>query len=200
MRYSLNNITYIKKHIKIKILSLLDIFKLLYFFIEIDYDLEARRFYRFMPCHSLIMRIKSFIFLTYRLSVMYYIFRKKYLLIVGAYINGKLIGICHIDIDLKKKIGVYGIAILRKYRGLGLGKLLSIKAINLAVFHNIKYIVLTVDHDNKKAINMYKRLGFVEMKRIENGDYRYITGNHVDVILMMKPLYKISNNSNNLST
>jgi len=42
----------------------------------------------------------------------------------------------------------------------GLGRILSERTISLATNYGVKKITLTVDEDNTRAINLYKKLGF----------------------------------------
>lgn len=72
--------------------------------------------------------------------------------------QGIIVGVCHIIVMGEK--GIYGIVIDRKYRGYGLGYILSEKTISLATNYGVKKIILKVDEDNVQAINLFKKLHF----------------------------------------
>ena len=52
------------------------------------------------------------------------------------------------------------IAVLKEYRGLGLGKVITEKLINACKQKNLPFISLEVRVSNKTAINLYEGLGF----------------------------------------
>ncbi len=99
---------------------------------------------------------------------------------VAVWNNKKLVGIC----DAKKgkwkdeQNTCIGIAILKKYRGQGLGEKLLRDIIKLAKKKlNPKNIYLTVAAPNKPAINLYKKIGFRTFARFpkwSNHDGKYI--------------------------
>jgi len=99
-------------------------------------------------------------------------------------IDDKVIGVCHIETNLIKGEGTYGIAILRDYRGRRIGYKLSSYAIMYAKKLGVNRIILTVDSDNITALKLYKKLGFRVIDYIERGDYRYTTKEFVDFYKM----------------
>jgi len=76
--------------------------------------------------------------------------------IIGLY-NNKPIAYGHIDYDNYYWLGI---CILDEYHGLGFGKKIMEYLINHAIKKNINRIDLTVDIDNNKAINLYKKFNF----------------------------------------
>ena len=99
----------------------------------------------------------------------------------------KLAGISSIDLGgrIEAHIGVFGITILKEFRGLGLGKLLMKLVLNEAKkLPKLKIVTLQVFAENGKAAKMYKDFGFIEYGRLPKGNqYR---GRFVDDILMYK--------------
>jgi len=104
----------------------------------------------------------------------------------------RVIGICHVSVSRDKGIGElighYGIVITREYRGMGLGKILSLVTFNIAKKLGVKLVRLHIDVDNIRAINLYTRLGFKIKKRVHKGDYRYTTREYIDYYIMEKIL------------
>ena len=82
-------------------------------------------------------------------------------------IVGIVIGVNHVELfnSPEKGSSLWGLAILPGNKGRGIGKLL----INYIVEHyqtkGIAYIDLYVDYDNKKAINLYRKVGFKKIPR-----------------------------------
>ncbi len=77
---------------------------------------------------------------------------------------GKVIGWCDIT-SLHRPVfahsGALGIGVLPPYRGQGLGEALIRKAIEKAKALGLTRIELTVRENNKPAISLYEKLGFV---------------------------------------
>jgi len=72
------------------------------------------------------------------------------------------------------------IAVREAYRQRGVGELLLISVIKLAIEHNARFITLEVRFTNKAAQALYKKYGFVEV-----GTRRaYYTDNREDALLM----------------
>ncbi|MFG1445802.1 MAG: GNAT family N-acetyltransferase [Thermoplasmatales archaeon] len=101
-------------------------------------------------------------------------------LAVVAEEDGKVVGLCDVhrvrpgsELDHS---AVLGIAIRKGYRGKGLGELMMKKIIELSKgkFEILKLEVFSV---NSRAINLYRRLGFVEYgnfpKAVKRGDRYY---------------------------
>lgn len=55
---------------------------------------------------------------------------------------------------------ILNLFVIEKYRGLGIGKLLLNKVIEVCVFEGIQMLTLEVRKSNKYAIKMYEDLGF----------------------------------------
>lgn len=111
-----------------------------------------------------------------------------------AFSTTKLIG--KADIRLRDKIdphvGDFGLTVAKNYRAQGLGKLLIEKTIEGAKKNipGIKIISLGVFGDNKVAISLYKKRGFLEYGRLPKGVLR--RGKLVDHVYMYKILHKPS--------
>jgi len=73
------------------------------------------------------------------------------------------------------------IYILKAYQGKGIGPLLFDKAINIAKARKAEYIWLGVWEENLKAINFYKRNGFIEFDK-----HHFKFGDEEQTDLMMK--------------
>lgn len=74
-----------------------------------------------------------------------------------------------IDIrSLRKKYWLYGILIVENQRGKGLGSILISELLNVLGSQNILEVCLKVDDNNFKAISLYKKFDFREIKRSSN--------------------------------
>lgn len=67
------------------------------------------------------------------------------------------VGYAHIDMDTTSGRAYFGICILPEYQSQGIGKLLIEAALRL----HTGRLYLTVDKDNTKAINLYKKYNFI---------------------------------------
>lgn len=66
--------------------------------------------------------------------------------------------------------GILAICVLKEVQGLGVAKELMIESENKAKREGFKYMHLTVDSDNTRAIKFYEKLGFVKvLERSKNG-------------------------------
>jgi diamine N-acetyltransferase len=88
-----------------------------------------------------------------------------------AYYKGELIGYAKLRTDrsypqLKNEpaMEMERIYIKHKYHGIKAGKALMDKSIELAREKNCKWLWLGVNQDNSRAINFYKRYGFVNFQ------------------------------------
>jgi len=77
-----------------------------------------------------------------------------------------------------------GISILQEYQGLGLGNIIMVELINKAKEMKKTKMDLEVRVDNFKAINLYKKLGFVEEGIIKRGFF--VDNKYVDLLVMGK--------------
>lgn len=83
---------------------------------------------------------------------------------IVATVGDDVIGWCDItghNRPVLSHVGCLGIGILKDYRGCGIGKELLREALSLAQKKGLKRIELTVREDNKRAIEIYKRFGFL---------------------------------------
>jgi len=135
------------------------------FFLILNRDIEARKYCRYLMCNTLFSRIRCLITLFFKST-----FNNITCPLTGymsvfteIFYDELLVGICHIDIDLWRKMGVYGIAILKPYRGKRLDyKFIhfTIKLATRLLRSCLKRILLKVDEDNIRANRLYKALGF----------------------------------------
>jgi len=74
--------------------------------------------------------------------------------LVAAYFN-----------DQKGHIGfITNVSVVNDFMGMGIASILLNKCINYAKNNNYKNVVLEVSEKNKKAIHLYKKLGFKEFE------------------------------------
>lgn len=66
---------------------------------------------------------------------------------------------------------VFGIAVLKEYWGLGMGRLLTEACIKCAKDMGYLQIELTALEDNAKGISLYKSVGFEQWGRLEGGSH-----------------------------
>lgn len=92
----------------------------------------------------------------------------------------------HLRDKTEKHIGVLGITIAKTFRGEGIGKALTDLIIKEAIqeLKGLKMITLEVYSTNEIALNLYKKMGFVEYGRLQNGIAR--DGKFENAILMVK--------------
>ena len=57
---------------------------------------------------------------------------------------------------------IYVMAVSKEYEGRSIGKALTITGLNYLKYQGLSSAMLYVDEENKKAVNLYKSLGFVE--------------------------------------
>ena len=113
---------------------------------------------------------------------------KDKIVIIGAFIENKLIGICDISLGYgaTSHVGDFGITVDKEYRGEGIGKILMELVIKKAIenIKGLKIITLEVFDINLIAKNLYKKFGFTEYGKLPNGLKR--RGKFSDSILMYK--------------
>ena len=86
-----------------------------------------------------------------------------------------------------KHIGQTGIFLKKDYRGLGLAEELLKEAIKDAKkYLKLKILKINVYAENKKALKLYKKLGFEKVGKIKKGRYHF--GRYLDLIIMVKYL------------
>ena len=110
-------------------------------------------------------------------------------LLVVAEVDGEIVGSVDMGNGERKRIqhvGTVGITVLKDFRGLGVGKALMESVIEWASKHSvIEKIGLEVFSNNAGAINLYKKLGFVEEGRKLKG-VKIGPDDYLDSILMYK--------------
>lgn len=96
------------------------------------------------------------------------ILRKMAVFLVAEH-GQKIAGVCSAELGLEKKshVAELGIIIHRDYRGIGLGRRLMEKTMELAV-ERLKPVMfrLSVFETNKRAQQLYGKLGFEEVARV----------------------------------
>lgn len=103
--------------------------------------------------------------------------------------DGRIVGSASVtreEQQTHKHAGVYGICVLQKYAGRGLGKRLSWHVLRIAKKLNMEIVKLSVYENNMVAQKMYRKLGFVRAGRIPGGIKR--KGRYADEIIMYKVL------------
>ncbi len=99
--------------------------------------------------------------------------------------GGRVVGLC--DIQVKRPysdvshIGTLGIAIRKEYRNRGIGHQMIRTALDKCK-GKFEIIVLEVFDNNKNAIALYRKIGFIEYGRMPRGVKR--NSKYFDIILM----------------
>jgi ribosomal protein S18 acetylase RimI-like enzyme len=107
-------------------------------------------------------------------------------LFLVAEADGKVIGFSRCEGNSLKRAShrvEFGVGVLKKYWGFGIGKNLLRESINWADSNHIRKITLSVLETNEKAIKLYKELGF-EVEGILKEDKRLSDGNYYHTIVM----------------
>ena len=91
------------------------------------------------------------------------------------------------ELQDEKAVEIERIYVLKEYHGKNIGQLLYDKAINIARQKNADYVWLGVWEENPRAINFYKKNGFVEFDK-----HIFKLGNDEQTDIMMK--LKLTNN------
>ena len=104
-----------------------------------------------------------------------------------ATLDDKVVGTAGID-SVGRGIKVahrctFGVSILKEYWGMGIGRELTMAAIEAAKSAGYTQIELDVVKENERAINLYKTLGFVEYGENERG-FKNKEGEYRSLILM----------------
>ena len=105
--------------------------------------------------------------------------------------DDKIVGSTSIELEKWRKnhIGIFAIAIIKEYRGLGLGKYLMSEIINSAkrdLNPVPQFIQLEAYINNKPAVNLYKKMGFKAVAKIPN-QIKY-KDKLITELVMMRPL------------
>lgn len=90
-----------------------------------------------------------------------------------AFVDDMVVGDTEIQVrpGISEHVGALGIGIAKAYRGQGLGELMMETIINEAMTHlpKVQIITLRVFGNNEVALNLYRKLGFVEYGRLPGG-------------------------------
>ena len=97
--------------------------------------------------------------------------RKKDEVMVVAEADGKIIGNCGIRRREARKMmrhtGIFGISVLKKYRGRGIGETLTRKVLAQAKKEmGLRLVILSALANNPVAPDLYKKMGFREYGRL----------------------------------
>jgi len=118
--------------------------------------------------------------------------RRRRLVMLTAVVDGAIKGNCDVVMEGWKKAhrGVLGIVLAKDMRGKGVGEALMRRTIELAEMRlsGLEFIDLSVLDYNRRAMNLYAKLGFIEIARIPKGikeGRRYY-----DELLMTRPVRK----------
>ncbi|MDO4691147.1 MAG: GNAT family N-acetyltransferase [Fusobacterium sp.] len=108
----------------------------------------------------------------------------RYGLVFVVEIDGKIISIIeYMQSFNKKTVFLYGISTLKKYRHRGYANFLLLETEKYLKSLDFKEIELTVDPNNKIAIKMYKKNGYIQDKLLKD-EY----GKNIDRYVMKKIL------------
>ena len=100
------------------------------------------------------------------------------------------VGVWHIADEAQ----IVSIGVRTEYRGLGLGEMLLLSAIERAITHELRHVTLEVRVSNRIAQNLYKKYGFTE-RGLRKG---YYTDNREDALIMTTPLVQTETYKANL--
>lgn len=111
--------------------------------------------------------------------------------ILGAFARGHLVGMCsmqpvHPGDRARHRAGV-GMMVLKSHWRQGIGTAMMQTLIDAAKKTNIEQLELDVVEDNKAAIALYKKCGFIEYGRHPRM-MKYRDGRYADTLLMMLEL------------
>jgi RimJ/RimL family protein N-acetyltransferase len=110
-------------------------------------------------------------------------------LLVVAEFDGQIVGSADLRNGQRKRIqhvATFGISVLKNFRDLGVGKALMDTLIHWATDHPvIEKVALGVFSNNARAVNLYKKLGFIEEGR-KIKEIKISPDKYVDSILMYK--------------
>jgi len=104
-----------------------------------------------------------------------------------AEVEGKVIASSSVAkrrFSCESHVGDLGILIKSGYRDVGIGTEMMKSLIDQARRMGLKILTLTVFATNKRAIHVYKKVGFKEVGRIPKSIYR--NGKYIDRIIMVK--------------
>jgi len=108
---------------------------------------------------------------------------------LAAFDGEKMIGHCHVSRRRQRDVrhtGVYGIAIIDGYRGVGIGRRLTEEVLREAYRVGVWLVELEVMGINEAAIGLYEKVGFRRAGVIPNKILR--KGRHIDIVVMYADL------------
>ena len=82
------------------------------------------------------------------------------------YWKGIPVGVCHINVQ-NGEAGIYGLGVLKKFRGTGLGKQF-VRYMSREAAGSGLPVVIEVDSDNQRAYSIYRKYGF---RVVQQTDY-----------------------------
>ena len=112
-------------------------------------------------------------------------------LMIVALIDGRYIGNCSLmsagpNTRFRHRCEI-GIALYKDYCGCGIGKAMMETVLRVAAESGYEQAELEVMDDNKRAISLYEKLGFVKYGTLPH-NMKYSDGTYADAIWMMKKL------------
>ena len=107
---------------------------------------------------------------------------------VAAEVDGRLVANSEIirGTGFSRHVGFIGIAIKRGFRGIGIGTEMMKALEEHAKKIGLKVLTLSVFANNQHAINLYKKMGFIETGRIPKRFFK--DGAYIDESIMTKAL------------
>lgn len=101
-----------------------------------------------------------------------------------AEIDGEISAVMNVECGIRRMAHVanFGISILKKHWGKGVGSMLTEKAIEFAKSVDAEIIKLAVKEDNERGLALYKKYGFQEYGRLKNAIK--VNGEDFDEIFM----------------
>jgi len=100
--------------------------------------------------------------------------------------NGRIVGFSRCQGSQLKRLShkvEFGVCVLKRFWGYGIGTNLLKESINWADANNMKKITLNVLETNEKAIMLYKKYGF-EIEGVVKKDKLLSDGNYYNTVLM----------------
>jgi RimJ/RimL family protein N-acetyltransferase len=104
-----------------------------------------------------------------------------------AEVDKKVVALADFQIkkgDKEHRVGAIGIIVKKGYRNLGIGTEILKTILEQAAFFGLRNLTINVFATNKRAIHVYKKVGFIESGIIPNRHFRQ--GKLIDEIIMKK--------------
>ena len=109
-------------------------------------------------------------------------------IMILAFLDGEFVGNCSLNgfgaSRYKHRVS-FAIALYQKYVGMGIGTILTEKAIQVAKEKGFEQMELEVVASNERAIGLYKKMGFEIYGTLPN-NMKYKDGTYADTYWMMK--------------